>query len=80
MSKIGEMQQERAVVMMEGLKCAVLADMFAPENAARQKILAKIIREVADNTEQKAWTVGKMADIGEKLKALFRAMGNMVEA
>ena len=80
MSKISEMQQERAVAMMDGLKCAVLADMFAPENAARQKILAKIIREVADNTEQKAWTVGKMADIGEKLKALFRAMGNMVEA
>ena len=62
------------------MKCAVLADMFAPENAARQKILAKIIREVADNTEQKAWTMSKMADVGEKLKALFRTMGNVVEA
>ena len=80
MTKTSEMQQDRAVAMMEGLKCAVLADMFAPKNTARQKILANIIWEVADNTEQKAWTVGKMADISEKLKALFRAMDNVVEA
>ena len=59
MTKTSEMQQDRAVAMMEGLKCAALADMFAPENTARQKILANIIREVADNTEQKAWTVGQ---------------------
>lgn len=79
-NQTAQIAEQRAVNMMEKLKCAVLADMFSQGNASRQRVLADIIRGMARKVEQPTWTLREIDEIRSQLTAFLRAMDNQVVA